>query len=41
MKNPSKGTKQLNTYTQQVYDNTRAAWADLEASYWHMFGMGF
>ncbi len=41
MKNPSKGTKQLNAYTQQVYDNTRAAWADLEASYWHMFGMGF
>jgi len=41
MKNPSKGTKLLNAYTQQVYDNTRAAWADLEASYWHMFGMGF
>ena len=41
MKNPAKAGKQLNAYTQQVYDNTRAAWSDLEAQYWHMFGMGF
>ena len=41
MKNPAKAAGQLNAYTQQVYDNTRAAWSDLEASYWHMFGMGF
>ena len=41
MKNPAKADKQLNAYTKQVYDNTRAAWADLEATYWHMFGMGF
>ncbi len=41
LKNPAKAGKQLNAYTQQVYDNTRAAWSDLEAQYWHMFGMGF
>ena len=41
MKNPAKADKLLNAYTQQVYDNTRAAWTDLEAQYWHMFGMGF
>ena len=41
MKNPAKADKQLNAYTQQVYDNTVAAWRDLEATYWHMFGMGF
>ena len=40
-KNPAKADKMLNAYTQQVYDNTRAAWSDLEAQYWHMFGMGF
>ena len=34
-------SKQLNAYTQQIYDNTVAAWNDLEAQYWHMFGMGF
>ena len=41
MKNPAKADKLLNAYTKQVYDNTRAAWSDLEAQYWHMFGMGF
>ena len=41
MKNPAKSDKLLNAYTMQVYDNTRAAWRDLEAAYWHMFGMGF
>ena len=41
MKSPAKADKQLNAYTQQVYDNTRAAWLDLEAYYWQMFGMGF
>ena len=40
-KNPAKADKLLNAYTKQVYDNTRAAWSDLEAQYWHMFGMGF
>ena len=39
--NPKKSAKLLNTYTKQIYDNTKAAWADLEADYWHMFGMGF
>ena len=39
--NPKKAAKQLNAYTKQIYDNTSAAWSDLEASYWQMFGMGF
>lgn len=39
--NPKKGAKLLNAYTKQVYDNTVAAWRDLESDYWHMFGTGF
>ena len=39
--NPKKSAKLLNAYTKQIYDNTVAAWADLEADYWQMFGMGF
>ncbi|MGX8712756.1 MAG: dipeptidase [bacterium] len=39
--NPKKASKQLNAYTKQIYENTTAAWSDLEADYWHMFGMGF
>ncbi len=38
---PKKAAKQLNAYTKQVYDNTVAAWKDLEADYWQLFGMGF
>jgi dipeptidase len=34
-------TKMLNAYTRQIYDNTSAAWRQLEATYWQMFGMGF
>ena len=34
-------TKMLNAYTRQIYDNTAAAWRQLEATYWQMFGMGF
>ena len=36
-----KAPKLLNAYTQQIYDNTVAAWRQLEADYWQMFGMGF
>ena len=39
--NPKKASKLLNDYTRTIYDNTTAAWADLEAQYWHLFGMGF
>ncbi len=38
---PKKASKLLNAYTKQIYENTKAAWADLEADYWSMFGMGF
>ena len=31
----------LNDYTFRVYDNTTYTWRQLEAKYWHMFGMGF
>lgn len=41
MKDPNKASKQLNAYTRQIHENTTAAWRDLEAQYWHMFGMGF
>ncbi|MBP5341620.1 MAG: C69 family dipeptidase [Bacteroidales bacterium] len=41
MKNPDKSGKQLNAYTRQIYDNTVAAWRQLEADYWQLFGMGF
>ena len=41
MKDPSKSSKQLNAYTKQIYTGTVDAWAELEAQYWHMFGMGF
>ena len=34
-------TKMLNAYTQQIYEGTAAAWRQLEATYWQMFGMGF
>ena len=33
--------KLLNAYTEQVYTNTADAWRQLEATYWHMFGLGF
>jgi dipeptidase len=39
--NPKKSAKIINAYTKQIYDNTVAAWHDLEADYWHLFGMGF
>ena len=38
---PKKAYKRLNAYTKQIYENTRAAWKNLEADYWQMFGMGF
>ena len=41
MKDPSKATKQLDAFTKHIYDATVDAWAQLEADYWHMFGMGF
>ena len=41
LKDTSKASKQLNAYTQQIYDGTVEAWAELEAQYWHLFGMGF
>ena len=41
LKDPSKSAKQLNAYTKQIYDGTVEAWAELEASYWQMFGLGF
>lgn len=40
--NPSKQIANLlNDYTFRVYDNTTYAWKQLEAKYWHLFGMGF
>lgn len=33
--------KMLNAYTSQVFDNSAKAWQQLEASYWHRFGLGF
>lgn len=33
--------KMLNDYTRQIYDGTVAAWRQLEATYWQMFGTGF
>ena len=39
--NGKKVTKLLNDYTRQIYDGTVAAWSELEAQYWLMFGMGF
>ncbi len=39
--NPKKAARLLNDYTRTIYDNTAAAWADLEGQYWHLFGMGF
>lgn len=41
LKNPAKASKQLNAYTAQIYAGTVEAWAELEAQYWQMFGMGF
>ena len=38
---PKKAYKRLNAYTKQIFENTTAAWKNLEADYWHMFGMGF
>ncbi|MBQ7490611.1 MAG: C69 family dipeptidase [Bacteroidales bacterium] len=31
----------LNEYTDDIYKRTSAAWKDLEAKYWQMFGLGF
>ena len=31
----------LNDYTYKIYDATSYSWRQLEASYWHKFGMGF
>ncbi|MBP5711000.1 MAG: C69 family dipeptidase [Bacteroidales bacterium] len=31
----------LNEYTADIYKRTSAAWKDLEAKYWQMFGLGF
>ena len=31
----------LNNFTRQQYENTSYAWSQLEAKYWHTFGMGF
>ena len=39
--NGKKVTKMLNDYTRQIYSGTVAAWSELEAQYWQMFGMGF
>ena len=39
--NGKKVTKLLNDYTRQIYDGTVAAWSELEAQYWQLFGMGF
>ena len=39
--NGKKVTKLLNAYTRQIYEGTVAAWSELEAQYWLMFGMGF
>lgn len=33
--------KLLNDYTRQIYDGTVAAWRELEAQYWLLFGSGF
>ena len=33
--------EELNAYTQKVYDNAAAKWAELEAKYWVEFGRGF
>ena len=41
LKDPSKSSKQLNAYTQQIYEGTVDAWSELESTYWQMFGMGF
>ena len=32
---------ELDAYTQKVYDNAAARWAELEAKYWVEFGRGF
>ena len=31
----------LNNFTRDQYETTSFAWSQLEAKYWHMFGMGF
>jgi len=31
----------LNAYTRRVYDDSVSRWANLEARFWHRFGMGF
>ena len=31
----------LNCDSRQIYNGTVAAWSELEAQYWQMFGMGF
>jgi len=31
----------LNDYTYRSFDNAALAWQQLEAQYWHLFGMGF
>ena len=33
--------EELDAYTQKVYDNAAARWAELEAKYWVEFGRGF
>ena len=40
-KNAKSAAKLLNAYTAQVFDNTVEAWNQLEATYWHKFGLGF
>ena len=38
---PKDAARLLNDYTRQIYEGTVAAWRDLEAQYWLMFGTGF
>ena len=38
---PSRWSDLLNDYTYRTYDHAALAWRQLEAQYWHLFGMGF
>lgn len=38
---PSRRADLLNDYTYRSFDNAALAWQQLEAQYWHLFGMGF